>query len=178
MEQVLPYGAHVGVAGFWQELRDFIERDSSRIFANRQKLLIRGVEVSLGVRPVEPLDLRFAYSYLHTSDRSSDRDLPRLANRPKHTLDFVGRYTHPWDGDVRVAVRYLSGIEQDSRNAPFELKHLDSFTMVDVRIGQRLLEDRFELYFGVDNVFDAEGEINLGFPLPGRTLIGGGTVRF
>ncbi|HKK53402.1 MAG TPA: hypothetical protein VKA74_17515, partial [Myxococcota bacterium] len=95
-----------------------------------------------------------------------------------HTIDFEARYTHPWNGDLRVGVRHLRGIEEDSRNAPFELRTLGAFTMVDVRVAQRFDGDRFELYVGVDDLLDSEGEINLGFPLAGRTVLGGAVVRF
>jgi outer membrane receptor protein involved in Fe transport len=50
--------------------------------------------------------------------------------------------------------------------------------MLDLRVSQRFFDDRLELYAGVDNVTDAEGEVNLGFPLPGRTGILGGSVTF
>lgn len=178
LEQTLPWSSRAGLAGFWQELRDFIERDPSRIFQNRQKLRTYGLELTLASRPFEWLQTRFAYSWLKTEDRSSDRDFDRLANRPEHTVDFETRFFHPWNGDLRVALRYLDGIEEDSRNAPYEFEDLDDFTTVDLRVAQRFLGGRFELYAGVDNVFDEEGEVNLGFPLPGRTWLGGGSVRF
>jgi outer membrane cobalamin receptor len=178
IEQLLPWDTRADLALFWQELSDFIERDADGVFANRQKLRIQGLELALASRPIDPVLLRFAYAYLHTEDRSSDADFERLASRPKHTIDFEARYTHPWNGDLRVGVRYLQGIEQDSRNAPFELKTLDPFTTVDLRVAQRFFRERLELYVGVDNVFDAEGEINLGFPVAGRTLLGGGSIRF
>jgi len=177
VEQSLPRGSSVELAGFWQELRGFIERDEDRIFQNRQELRLRGIELSAASRPLDPVEVRFAYAWLHTRDLSSDRDFPRLSNRPEHTIDLEVRYAHPWDGDLRLAMRHLRGMEEDSRNTP-ELRTLDAFTTVDTRLAQRFLEDRIELYVGVDNLFDAEGEVNLGFPVPGRTLIGGGSVRF
>lgn len=79
---------------------------------------------------------------------------------------------------MRLALRHLRGIEQDSRNAPFQLRTLDEFTTVDARVAQRFLDERVELYVGVDNVFDEEGEVNYGFPFAGRTFLGGGRVRF
>jgi outer membrane receptor protein involved in Fe transport len=176
--QTLPFKSSLEVAYFWQNLRGFIERDDARIFQNRQKIRLQGVEVSLATRPIEAIELRFAYSYLHTEDRSDDRNFSRLANRPEHTIDFEARYHHPWDGDLRLGLRNLRGIEEDSRNAPYALITLPEFTMVDTRIAQRFFDDRLELYFGVDNVFDEEGEVNLGFPLAGRTFLGGGSVRF
>ena len=178
IEQTLPYGSSVELVGFWQELTDFIERDESRIFQNRQKLRLQGVELSASTSPIESLVLRFAYAYLHTEDRSDDRNFSRLANRPEHTIDFEARYTHPWNGDLRLGLRHLRGIEEDSRNAPFELQTLGEFTTVDVRVAQRLMGDRFELYVGLDNLFDEEGAANLGFPIAGRTVLGGGSFRF
>jgi iron complex outermembrane receptor protein len=177
VEQKLPRDTTIAVAGFWQDLTDFIERDADRIFENRQELRLTGVEVSTTTRPFEPLSLHFAYSYLHTADLSSDRTFPRLANRPRHTIDSEVRYDHPWHGYVRVALRYLRGIEQDSRNEPYELMTLDDFTTVDAHVSQRLFDGRVELYFGVDNVFDADGAVNFGFPLPGRTVLGGFRLR-
>jgi outer membrane cobalamin receptor len=178
IEQALPLGSRLELVGFWQELDDFIERGTTRLFENRQDLRIRGVELAAETRPFEPVLLRASYSYLETEDRSRDALLPRLANRPRHTVDGEARYEHPWHGDLRVGVRHIAGIEQDSRNAPFVLMDLDDFTTVDVRIAQRLFEDHFEVYAGVDDVFDEQGEINFGFPMPGRTVVVGGSVRF
>jgi outer membrane cobalamin receptor len=178
VEQQLPYASSIAVAGFWQELRNFIERDSSRIFQNVQKLRLRGVEVSAASRPFEPLELRFAYAYLDTDDRSDNANFSKLASRPAHTIDFTAQYEHPWDGSLRVGVRHIKGIQADSRNSPYTLKTIGAFTTVDARIGQNFWQDRVELYVGVDNIFDAEGEVNVGFPNPGRTVLGGGSVRF
>jgi outer membrane cobalamin receptor len=177
VEQALPWATTFGAVGFWQELRNFIERDTNQVFQNRQKIRLRGVELSLSSRPIEPVELRLSYAWLDTEDRSSDAVLSDLPNRPEHTVDLDVRYTHPWNGDLRVGLRTLDGIEQDSRNAPFEMMDLDGFTTVDARIAQRFFGDHFELYFGVDNVFDEKGEINFGFPLAGRTFLGGGIVR-
>jgi outer membrane cobalamin receptor len=69
-------------------------------------------------------------------------------------------------------------MEEDSRNAPWELIELPAFTTLDLRISQRLFEDHLEVYAGVDNVADVNPELNLGFPLAGRTVILGGSVTF
>jgi hypothetical protein len=183
--QTLPFHSSVELVGFLQELDDFIERadrvsgqpqGAPRPFLNRQKLRIWGTELSLASRPIESVELRFSYAYLKTKDRSNDRNYPRLANRPEHTVDLDARYYHPWDGDLRVALRYLDGIEEDGD--PPALKQLDDFTAVDLRIAQRFWNDRVEIYAGVDNVFDEEVEVNFGFPLAGRTFLGGGSIRF
>ncbi len=178
IEQKLPYESSIELVGFWQELSDFIERNENRIFENRQKLRLQGVELSAATSPIENVVLRFAYAYLHTEDRSNDRNFSRLANRPEHTIDFEARYTHPWNGDLRLGLRHLRGMKEDSRNAPFELRTLGEFTSVDFRVAQRFQGDRLELYVGLDNLFDEEGEVNLGFPIAGRTVLGGGSIRF
>jgi outer membrane cobalamin receptor len=159
------------------DLEDFIERIGDEPFENREKLRMRGVEVTASTRPVEPLFLSMSYGYLDARDRGSD-DFDELQSRPRHKLDFETRVFAPWGTTLRLAVSYLADTFVYTRNAPFEQKELDDFTIVDVRVSQRLLADRVELYAGVDDVFDDEWALNYGFPQPGRTFYGGVELSF
>ncbi|HXV37419.1 MAG TPA: TonB-dependent receptor plug domain-containing protein, partial [Myxococcota bacterium] len=163
-----------GITGFWLELRDFIERnDNTNVFQNRQELESRGVELELLSSPWAPLTVRTAYTYLDAHDRSSGSPFDRLENRPRHKVDAEARVRFPTDTTFRAALSYLADNLVYTRNAPFLTDHLDDFAIVDLRLEQELLDDRLQIYFGVDNVGDAQSEINIAFPQAGRTYFGG-----
>jgi vitamin B12 transporter len=178
--QPLPWlHATLGVTGFWLELRDFIERDDTTdLFENRQKLESRGVEVEVVSHPWKPVVIRTAYTFLDARDVSNGSPYDRLDNRPRHKVDAELRLTAPTGTTFRAAMTWLGDSLIYTRNDPIRSAHLDDFALVDLRLGQALLEDRLRLYFGVDNVTDQESEVNVFFPQPGRTYYGGIELRY
>jgi outer membrane cobalamin receptor len=50
---------------------------------------------------------------------------------------------------------------------------MSDYVVVNMKLSQKILKDRLNLYVGVDNLFDANYETSYGFPQPGRFIYGG-----
>jgi hypothetical protein len=179
VSQDLGFDTTLGVTGFWMELDDFIERDDNTdLYENRQKLESRGVEIVLLSNPWKPLVLRASYTFLDARDRSSGSPFDRLDNRPRHKLDADARLRLPTRTLLRLAVTWMQDNLIYTRNAPYLSTRLDDFAIFDLRVEQPFFDDRVSFYFGIDNFTDEESEINVAFPLEGRTYYGGVDLRF
>jgi outer membrane cobalamin receptor len=168
----------LALTGFQIELRDFIERIGGEPFENRERLRMRGFEVTASSQPWEPLFLRLGYTFLDARDVREDSPFDELQSRPRHKVDAEMRYTLPWGTVARAAVSHVAGTFVYTRNEPFRQRRLDNFTLVDVKLTQPLWEGRLSLYAGVDNLLDEEWTLNYGLPQAGRTIYGGAELRF
>ena len=54
---------------------------------------------------------------------------------------------------------------------------LNDYTLVNVKLSQRLPGNRMTLYIGADNLFDQNYETSYGLPRAGRFLYGGVEFR-
>jgi outer membrane receptor protein involved in Fe transport len=55
---------------------------------------------------------------------------------------------------------------------------LNDYTVVNLKLDKKLINDKLNLYLGVDNLFDEDYEQSLGFPQSGRMIYGGFRFRF
>ena len=159
----------VGVSVFTMHARDFIERLSGLPFANQDRYRFRGTELTIRTARIPRLDLRGAYSYLHSVSVTSDGTRP-LQTRPRHrgTLEWI------WSPIAASAVRgavYQTGSQLfDSRGATPVQMRVDSYTLVDLGFTQRLAR-RFDLAFDVTNLFDRLYDQSYGLPREGRAAV-------
>ena len=159
----------VGVAAFTTHAHDFIERLPGLPFANQDRYRFSGVELTIQTARIPRLDLRGAYSYLHSVSVIDDATYP-LQTRPRHrgSLEWI------WSPLARSTVRgavYQTGSQlYDSRgNTPVQLV-VDGFTLVDVGFTQKL-SSRFDLAFDVTNLFDHLYDQSYGLPREGRAAV-------
>ncbi len=54
---------------------------------------------------------------------------------------------------------------------------LEDYTLVNIKLNQRLLAGKVTVYVGADNIFDQNYETSYGFPLAGRFIYGGVEFR-
>ncbi len=87
VEQELPGQTLLALTGFQTELYGFIERISGQPFENRERLRMRGFELTAASRPWEPLFLRFGYTFLDARDIADDSPFDELQSRPRHKID-------------------------------------------------------------------------------------------
>jgi len=158
-----------GVSAFTTHAHDFIERLQGLPFANQDRYRFSGVELTIQTARIPRLDLRGAYSYLHSVSVIDDGTHP-LQTRPRHrgSLEWI------WSPFARSAVRgavYQTGSQlYDSRGrTPVQLE-VDGFTLVDVGFTQKL-SSRFELAFDVMNLFDHLYDQSYGLPREGRAAV-------
>ncbi|BBO85720.1 TonB-dependent receptor [Desulfosarcina ovata subsp. sediminis] len=183
IRQMLPYGMSLGVTGFIIRAEDFIEKDESdpnEMNKNYQDLRFHGVETDLIVQPIDALRLRLAVGWLETEDRSDDSERDELQHRPEWTVSVDGRYRFDFGLTASASLKYVADqyfYDQDDED-PLEKKKLNDFTVVNVKLSQKIVASGLEIYVGADNLFDEDYEESYGLPQPGQTVYGGVEYRF
>lgn len=177
VEQALPGNTLFSLTGFINDAKDFIEKDEvTEINKNADEYMFHGFEVALENEAIDDLLLRLSYSYLESEDRSSDSDIHQLQNRPRDRVTFESVYDTPWNMTAQASVQYVAN--QYSYDDDANQRRTPAFTLVDVKLTQKLLEEALELYVGVNNLFDEDYEQSYGFPQPGRYVYGGVEYHF
>ncbi len=118
---------------------------------NISKARIQGAELS-GMKILnDDWSLRAGYTWLHAVNRTNNE---RLADVPRHKLDFGVYYTHNNFGASLWGNYYIDFLNtanlDDKRNAKEE-----NFTVVNLLVDYRW-DNGMRLYAGVDNLFDSD----------------------
>lgn len=146
------------------------------LYDNVGKARAEGVEVELGARPVEALNLQAAYTYVEArnltpGNANFGRDLGR---RPRHALTLASDWTTPLAGLTLGADLRLVG---DSFDNAANTVRLDGYALVTLRASLPV-GDRFELFGRVENVTDARYQTVATYGTPGRAAYAGVRARF
>ena len=154
---------------FTTHARDFIERLVRTPFANQDRYRFRGAELTMQTARIPQLDLRGAYSYLHSVSVTDRRDAPAADAAAPSRQPRMG-WTPMSASAVRGAVYQTGSQLFDSRGAiPVQMR-ADSYTLVDLGFTQRLAR-RFDLAFDVTNLFDHLYDQAYGLPREGRAAV-------
>lgn len=124
----------------------------------------RGIEVSAEGRPAPGLSVRGGYSWTHSEDGASVREI----RRPRHLASLGGAYEF-LDGRAAVELGVdWNGGQTDTRfsSAGAETVKLAPYTLVRVA-GSWRLSDRLELYGRIENALDQEYEEVFSYRSPG-----------
>jgi outer membrane receptor protein involved in Fe transport len=65
-----------------------------------------------------------------------------------------------------------------SGTTPVVKAALEDYTIVNLKLEQRLFDGKMYLYVGADNLFDEEYEESYGLPREGSTIYGGVRLNF
>ena len=179
VEQKLPLESTLALTGFYTTVNNLIQTDQ---FTGRSMNLadvrFAGAEFVAATHPVKSLLLRATYAYLHSEDRSrAGRDQQQYTPGDKVTLE--GKYDFAAGFSPYVSLLYVGNQYFYTKNgAPIVQKaKLNDYTLVNLKLSQRLLEGKATLYVGVDNLFDENYETSYGFPQAGRFIYGGVEFR-
>lgn len=131
-----------------------------------------GAEVSLHAEPIEGLELFFGSAWLEPNRD----DIP---NTPNVTLSAGATYT--WKG-LRLAADAQRVNKQQVINPRFGAPQqtVGAYTLVNARASYTFAWDAvaWEVFAGMENIFDEDYELRPGYPLPGRTGYVGTGVNF
>lgn len=130
----------------------------------------RGIELGTQIRLRESITAAFAWTWLETEDEVAGRELLRRP-RDSGALDLA------WSGSAWRAS--LSTIYNGDRldveaGFPFGTVPAEEWIRSDVSVSRRF--GSFTPWIRIDNLFDEQYQETLGFPSPGRRVIGG--VRY
>jgi outer membrane receptor protein involved in Fe transport len=139
---------------------------------NFQELYFKGVETALTTRAIDHAMLRIAYAYLYTEDKSDNATREELQYRPAHTLTVEASYAFGFGLTIYADLKHVEGQYFYDSTETLK-KELDGFTVVDLKLNQKLGASGFSLYAGAENLLDEEYEESYLLPQPGRTLYAG-----
>jgi len=175
----LPWDMEADLVGFWIDVDDYIEKDSiTDIYENHDEYRFSGIELTLEKRFMETGFVRLGYTYLDSEDRSSGTQVDELEYRPEHKFTLVGRYAWNFGLSAYASFMYLGDQYHYSDSDPVLKRKLNSYSLVDIKLEQKLISERFYAYTGANNLFDKDYEESYGFPQAGRMVYGGMKVAF
>ncbi|MBU6267953.1 MAG: TonB-dependent receptor [Sphingomonadales bacterium] len=145
-------------------------------YDNIGKARAEGVEAELQLKPVNGLQLGFAYTYdkarnLTVGDANFGKD---LARRPRHSLTTSIDWTTPLHGLILGADMHMQSESFDNAG---NTTRIGGGTLTTVRASLPVSK-RIELFTRVENLFDAHVQTIAGYGTPGRAAYGGLRVRY
>jgi vitamin B12 transporter len=127
-----------------------------------------GSEAFVAYWPFDWAELRFDHSYVRAEDGSNGQDLLR---RPKHKLSLAATVA-PWEGATVTFDTVYVGRRADGDAVNFSRISKGSYTVANLA-GSYQLNERFRLFFRIENLFDRDYEDPDGFAHPGVSAFGG-----
>ena len=177
--QKLPLQSELQLNGFYTLARNLIQNDQTvGRDTNLTEIQFTGFELTAATHFVRQLLLRASYAYLDSLDRSrTGRDQQQYTPGSKLTLetkyDFDCGFT-PYASLLYVGNQYFY---TKNNVTPVQKAALDDYTLVDIKLSQKLPGGGITLFVGANNLFDQNYETSYGFPLAGRFLYGGVEFR-
>ncbi len=184
IEQNLPMNSRLTLTGFWIDVDDYIEKNiyASDLYENYEEYRFKGFELTAETRFIENLMLRAGYTYMETEDRSEGTLKDELQYRPEHKISLEAGYDFDFGLSVYAALLYVTDqyfySEEATVTPPDNKKALNDYTVVNLRLNQKLSSSGVSLYAGADNLFDEDYEESYGSPREGRTMYAGIEFEF
>jgi outer membrane cobalamin receptor len=179
VEQKLPQNSTAGLTGFYTVANNLIQNDQAvGKNTNLAEVRFAGVELSAATQFVNRLLLRASYAYLYSEDRSrAGREQQQYTPGDKATFD--GKYDFDSGFSPYLSLLHVGNQYFYTKNniTPVQKAKLSNYTLVNVKLSQRLSDNRVTIYAGVDNLFDENIETSYGFPRAGRFIYAGVEFR-
>jgi len=165
------------VAVFKNDVEDYIEKnDSTDQYENWETYAFKGFEIYLFKPFLATGTIGLGYSYLDTEDESPGARRDELQYRPEHKYTLDVGYT--WDFGLTAHADILHTADQYYYSDTFEKGKLKDYTLVNIKLEQRVYKERVYVYFGVDNLTDENYAESYGLPQAGRTGYAGLRMTF
>ena len=110
----------------------------------------RGLEFTLGLRPVDALRVAAAYSYIAAENELTGKDLPR---RPKHSVNLTADYDWAVGLKTGFTVTHVGPSFDNASNT----RKLNGYVLVDLRAAWPVTKN-VELFARIENLFDEQYE--------------------
>ena len=164
--QIIPqYRLRIGLNLFYLKGDNIIQMDPGiGRWSNTGEVENRGVETELSWQAATDLQFSANYSYLNMAH-------PIVA-APKHKIYAGGGYT-PGKWNFSSGVMIASGLYTSIR--PKQIK--ENFVLWNAR-AQYSFTKGTDLFLRVENLLNDSYQINLGYPMPGRTFFSGIQFRY
>jgi vitamin B12 transporter len=136
----------------------------------------RGVEISASARLTPDLSSTLAYTFTDTKDTKGDE----LRRRPRHVASLGLNYRFIDRGNLNLTVRHTGDFVDtafDEQTFETYLVPMKSYTVVNLAADYRL-DDHWQFYGRVENLFDEKYEDVLGYSGTERGVYVGARYRF
>lgn len=174
--EVLPFMV-VKVSAFRNEVEDLIYSPGKFIqFQNIGEVRFQGVEAEWIAEPVPGAGLFVNYTYMDGWDLESDERAPYS---PEHKLSY-GATLSRW----KCRLSYQGVFVSERATGDALTPRLPAYHVADLKLARDFglsgisPGSVFEVFGAIQNLFDEGYEEILGFPMPGRTFLLGGSVRW
>lgn len=179
VEQKLPFNSRISLTGFHTTVRNLIQNDPVlNKNTNLSKVNHTGFELAADTQFINNLLLRVSYTYLDSEDKSgTGKDQMQYTPRNRFTME--GKYNFDCGFTPYASLVYVGDQVFYTKNSvtPIQKMNLNDYVLINVKLSQRLLDNKLTLYMGVNNLFDANYETSYGFPQAGRFIYGGVELR-
>ncbi len=139
-------------------------------YDNIARTRAQGVELTLLLRPVEPLSVSASYTYLDATDLSpGSADFGRkLARRPDQSITVNADYRWTFGLTTGATLTSVGDSFDNASNA----RRLDGYVLADLRASFPVTR-RVEVYGRIENVLDTQYQTIYQYGQPGRVAFGG-----
>jgi outer membrane receptor protein involved in Fe transport len=161
----------MSLTGFYQTVKNFIERDKDSKYLNHDKYRFDGVELTAETRAVKHLFLKLGYTFMQSKDESPNTGKDELQYRPEHRLTLEGQYDFGHGFSLYMSTLYVG--KQYTYSDTNDKKEINTITVVNARVEKSFWRGKMTCYVGVDNLFDDDYYESYGFPQAGSTFYGG-----
>lgn len=156
---------------FRQDVADFIQTDPiTERFANIARLRLSGFDALAQWRAPDGNSVRAGYGFLDSEDRSPGTTRDAQQYTPRHRFTLAADRALTGRAQLHLRAEYTAGQVHYARTPIADPRSLPDFLVVDMNLAYRLPDGRTELYFGADNLLDANYAESYGLPQPGRFL--------
>lgn len=181
IEEKLPYNSYLHLTGYFTDALGFIEKnESTGLFENFEKDRFKGIEVEAGTKFLKNLTLRGSYSYMKAENAAADALTDKLQYRPKDKISIEGNYDFDFGLSSYFSLLYVANQHYFSKpdvSGVLLTRKLSDYTVVNVKVRQKILNDKVSFYIGIDNLFDKNYQQSYGIPQAGRFIYTGIQVQ-
>jgi outer membrane cobalamin receptor len=177
--QYLPGESRLSLTGFYIKVKDFIKKDDvTQLNSNEDKYRFRGFELSAETRILPRAMLRLCYTYMDSEDRAEHTDFDELQYTPRDKVTIESAYSFPFGLTLYASLLHVNRQYYYSKKAPIIKRKLNEYTLIDVKISQKLFRDKVEYYTGAKNLFDKDYETSYTLPQAGQFFYWGVKCSF
>ena len=148
---------------FRNDFENLILYDFTRGYVNVNEAETKGYEIFMSARPVNTLTIRGSYTYTDAIDKENDEQLLR---RPKHKANLLFDLQLFKMANVNLNILHV-GKRFDLFPYPTRTE-ADAFTLFNLAASYRVTKN-IEVFGRIDNLFDTEYELVLGYGTAGRS---------
>lgn len=174
--QKLFWGMDLDLSVFQYNVDEYIEKNDDGVSENNDEYEFKGFEARLTKQIMENGSIGFSYSLLKTEDKSSGTLKDELQYRPEHKYTIDANYT--WDFGLTAHADFMRVTDQYHYSRKFLKGKLNDYSIVNLKLEQRLYRNNLSVYVGVDNLLDEDYEESYGYPRAGRTGYAGVRHKF